>query len=302
MTTTNLLPLEFCLVIQYKESSQTDAPRYLDKDQTNALLQEIGQNIATQFPKMQETGLIGIGSIYHLNQIIRPNFPIYTQLFELAKVRFRAKNFKPLIVGIGTEAEKFDIDIFNKETSEFKEVLQVLPFLTVMPDNDEARAFFDELNESLTTNTPLSNAMTERLESLFGLEIDNISIATLADINGLFAAQLIQIGLEELWHIIKAVIFNLSEELQTLGSGHVLYWKLDEVVILTAHEKIFDEAMRDYQQNFETYRTTTLRLEHLFKSHRIPFTRQEVMDVEFFKAPATVERVREQIGSHIKAL
>src|SRR5699024_8498320 len=134
-------------------------------------------------------------------------------------------------------------------------------------------------NESLTTNTPLSTAMTERLESLFGLEIDNISIATLADINGLFAAQLIQIGLEELWHIIKAVIFNLSEELQTLGSVHVLYWKLEEVVILTAHEKIFDDAMRDYQQYFETSRTTTLRHEHLLKSHPIPFTRQEAIDL-----------------------
>ncbi len=295
-----LRTIDLAVVIQHQESREE--VRYLDKDSATNLLQTIGQNIAEHYPQITQCGLIGIGSIYHLNQIIRPAFPIYSQLFEISKIRFRANNFKPLIIGIGTEEAEFEIATFNKEKNEFQDVLQVLPFTAVMPAEESSDQFIQLLESELINNAHLNGKIIEEFEALFGLKILNMSIVTLADLNGLFASQLIQIGLEELWQVMQAVIFNQTEILRTLGSGHTLYWKLDEVALYVAHETIYDEAMKDYLQDYQTYQLTTQRLEYLFASHKIPFSRIEVMNPKFFEGEITIEKAREQLSSHIKAL
>lgn len=295
-----LRTIDLAVVIQHQESREE--VRYLDKDSATNLLQTIGQNIAEHYPQITQCGLIGIGSIYHLNQIIRPAFPIYSQLFEISKIRFRANNFKPLIIGIGTEEAEFEIATFNKEKNEFQDVLQVLPFTAVMPAEESSDQFIQLLESELINNAHLNGKIIEEFEALFGLKILNMSIVTLADLNGIFASQLIQIGLEELWQVMQAVIFNQTEILRTLGSGHTLYWKLDEVALYVAHETIYDEAMKDYLQDYQTYQLTTQRLEYLFASHKIPFSRIEVMNPKFFEGEITIAKAREQLSSHIKAL
>lgn len=296
-----LRTIDLALVIQHQENTAEEI-HYLDKDSATNLLQTIGQNIAEHYPQITECGLIGIGSIYHLNQIIRPNFPIYSQLFEISKIRFRANNFKPLIIGLGTDEQAFDIEVFNKEKNEFQDVLQVMPFTVVMPAEERSDQFIELLEAELINNAHLNGKIVEEFENYFGLKILNMSIVTLADLNGLFASQLIQIGLEELWEIMQAVIFNQTEKLNTLGSGHTLYWKLDEVALYVAHESIYDIAMKDYLQDYQTYALTTKRLEYLFNSHKIPFSRIEVMNPNFFEGEITIEKARNQLSSHIKAL
>lgn len=296
-----LRTIDLAVVIQH-EAKQEDTPVYLNKDDATDLLQIIGQNIAQYYPQIQECGLIGIGAIYHLHQIIRPGFPIYTQLFELSKIRFRANQFEPSIIGIGTAEESFEIAHFNKELNDFADVLEVLPFTIVMPDNAESEAFIKLLESELITKAHLNGQVITDFNQAFAQKIQNMSIVTLADLNGLFASQLIQIGLEELWEIMQAVIFNQTEKLHTLGSGHIMYWKLDEVAFYTAHPSIYTEAMSDYVQDYETYALTTMRLEHLFKMHKIPYQKFEVMDPEFFKGEMSIDKARAQLTSHIKAL
>lgn len=296
-----LRTIDLAVVIQHV-SKIDEKPFYLNKDDATELLHTLGQNIAEHYPQIQDCGLIGIGSIYHLHQIIRPNFPIYKQLFEISKIRFRANNFKPLIIGIGTTEPEFEISHFNKELNEFADVLEVLPFTIVMPDTPESEQFINILERELITKAHLNGKVIQDFEKAFDQEISNMSIVTLADLNGLFASQLIQIGLEELWEIMQAVIFNQTETLRTLGSGHIMYWKLDEVALYTAHPSIYDEAMSDYVQTLETYIATTHRLENLFKMHKIPYSKIEVMDPEFFKGEMTVDKARTQLTSHIKQL
>lgn len=296
-----LRTIDLAVVIQHV-SKIDEKPFYLNKDDATELLHTLGQNIAEHYPQIQDCGLIGIGSIYHLHQIIRPNFPIYKQLFEISKIRFRANNFKPLIIGIGTTEPEFEISHFNKELNEFADVLEVLPFTIVMPDTPESEQFINILERELITKAHLNGKVIQDFEKAFDQKISNMSIVTLADLNGLFASQLIQIGLEELWEIMQAVIFNQTETLRTLGSGHIMYWKLDEVALYTAHPSIYDEAMSDYVQTLETYIATTHRLENLFKMHKIPYSKIEVMDPEFFKGEMTVDKARTQLTSHIKQL
>ena len=296
-----LRTIDLAVVIQHV-SKIDEKPFYLNKDDATELLHTIGQNIAEHYPQIQSCGLIGIGSIYHLHQIIRPNFPIYKQLFEISKIRFRANNFKPLIIGVGTTAPEFEITHFNKELNEFADVLEVLPFTIVMPDTPESEEFINTLERELITKAHLNGKVVQDFETAFDQKILNMSIVTLADLNGLFASQLIQIGLEELWEVMQAVIFDQTETLRTLGSGHVMYWKLDEVALYTAHPSIYKEAMSDYVQSIETYTATTHRLEQLFKMHKIPYSKIEVMDPTFFKGEMTVDKARAQLTSHIKQL
>lgn len=296
-----LRTIDLAVVIQHV-SKKDEKPFYLDKDQTTELLQTIGQNIAEHFPQIRDFGLIGVGSIYHLHQIIRPGFPIYRQLFELSKIHFREKNFKPSIIGLGTTEDEFEVHFFNKELNDFADVLEVLPFTVVMPDTPEADAFIATLERELITKAHLNGQIVQDFEQYFDQKIMNMSIVTLADLNGLFASQLIQIGLEELWEIMQSVIFDQSEKLNTLGSGHIMYWKLDEVALYAAHPSIYDEAMKDYVQDYETYALTTERLEHLFKMHKIPYSKIEVMDPAFFDGEMTIEKARGQLTSHIKVL
>lgn len=296
-----LRTIDLAVVIQHV-SKKDEKPFYLNKDEATELLQTIGHNIAEHYPQITDFGLIGIGSIYHLHQIIRPGFPIYKQLFEISKIRFRENNFKPLIIGIGTTEPQFEIAPFNKELNDFADVLEVLPFTVVMPNTPETEEFINTLERELITKAHLNGKVISDFEAAFDQEILNMSIVTLADLNGLFASQLIQIGLEELWEIMQAVIFNQTEKLNTLGSGHIMYWKLDEVALYVAHPSIYEEAMSDYVQGLETYTATTLRLEHLFKMHKIPYSKVEVMDPEFFKGEMSVDKARSQLTSHIKAL
>lgn len=297
-----LKPLELALVIQHREEQEITSPPYLNREESTELLQLIGQNIRREYPNITHTGLIGIGALYHLNQVIRPNFPLYTQLFELAKIRFRPNNFKPLIVGIGTDEKHFEIDLFNREESEFQEVLQVMPLLTLLPESAEQRAFYLTLEEELITKSHLSQNLIDLMRQRFHLAIENISLVTLGDLNGLFASQLIQIGLEELWQIMQAVIFNLDELVVQLGSGHLLYWKLDEVALFTPHESIYDDAMADYQQSYQTFQLTTRRLTHLFQSHLIPHQEIILFDPTLFRRPPSLEEAKKAIMGHIRAL
>ncbi len=297
-----LTALDLALVIQHREKSDEENPHYLNKEKSTELLQLIGQAMATEYPDIAKSGLIGVGSIYHLNQIIRPNFPLFTQLFELAKIRFRPNNFKPAIIGIGTDQPHFEIDLFNRESTDFKEVLQVLPLLSILPNEPESVALFEELERSLITKTHLSQTLVTFVEREFNIEVENISLVTLGDLNGLFASQLIQIGLEELWNIMQAVIFNLDELITTLGSGHTLYWKHDEVAILLPHQSIYSEAMKDYNQSYEMFQLTTRRLTHLFKTHKIPYQECTLFNPQLFQKEITIEKAKEALNQHIKAL
>lgn len=324
----HLLSLDLSLVLHYQEQSQTKEAYYLTKEDTNHLLQEIGTALGEKFPHISKAGLIGIGSIYHLHQLIQPNFSIYQALFDIAKTRFTADYFQPEIIGLSVnssinshanlntnlspnadssqqvEESPFPIATFVKKLSDYQEPIQALPLQLIIPASKENKAYLEELNEQLTATMELPHHMPEFLTQRFKVALENIHLTTLVDLTGFYATQLMHIGLDYLWDIMKAAIFNLpQEELRTLGSGHILYWDGKKVLMLTVHKSIFRRAMKDYEITPEIYRVNTMRFEHLFKVHNIPFARQEVFEPSFFHtAPATLAMVKAQINQHIQAL
>lgn len=319
-----LLSFDLSLVLHYQEQSQTKEAYYLTREDTNHLLQKIGASISETFPHLSEAGLIGVGSIYHLHQLIQPSFPIYQALFDIAKSRFNTDYFQPEIIGLGAnpsihsssnpnansdsnqEAKEppFPITAFVKELSDYKEPMQALPFQLIMPASEKNKKDLEELSEQLTATMELPHHLPDFLTQRFKLTLENIHLTTLVDLTGFYATQLLHIGLDYLWDIMKSAIFNLpQEELRTLGSGHILYWDGKKVLMLTVHKSIFRRAMKDYKITPEIYRVNTMRFEHLFKAHNIPYTRQEVFEPSFFHtAPATLEMVKAQIHQHIQAL
>ena len=76
-------------------------PSLLEKGQAEQVLTHLSTDLATLFPEIRNCSLTMPGALYDQTQLLRPAYPLYSQLESLVLASFAGSGFSPRLLSIG---------------------------------------------------------------------------------------------------------------------------------------------------------------------------------------------------------
>lgn len=297
--TQKLTSISIGLVIELKDLSLPKTWA-LDKDISTLLINQISKMLILSYPNITQTSMIGVGALYDLSQILRRGFPIFKTLDNLVISALKGHEFKPSCVAIGTK-DQFSILEFNPAMA-LRSPLLILPICFI--GKAEINNLSNNLENTLMQEIKVEAAFKEDIEDKFGISIANIGFATLADMLGLLASQLISIGLEPIWNLLKAALFDEVSYLAILETGQRLIWNADakQIRIFSCDKHCYAASKFASSQSFDQYQQINQRFENLFKAHDIAFSSLIINDVSFINQTPTLKDALGFIQNQTKQL
>ncbi len=301
--TTDMKIETFSLGIVLELSHLTSPMQFMiDKKHIQVIANEVSALLLQTYPLLQQTSMIITGALYDQSQIIRPDFPIFKALGDIAHSATQGHTFTPRCIAIGGD-DSFSVPVLNPE-KKLQAPLAILPILLLGKHND-IESLTSDLEETLMQDVKITSAIKQKIENSFGCKIINLGFATLADTMGMLASQLIQIGLEPIWHLLKSGIFNTqSSYLAQLDTGHRLLWDgVEETVrIFECTPHCYVQTDQAKSQSFEQYQQINMRFKLLLTTHGISFIPLTINHPEFLNQKPSLENARQLINQQIKKL
>jgi hypothetical protein len=155
-------------------------------------------------------GLILPGALYDQTEILRPGFPLIQALTELYRGSSRGAGFTPRLIALGTDEGGFPIAAINPLRRPGSGPLLLLPFCFIGAGEDIAR-LARVMEDSLLQNGEVSAATREAVRQAFGLDLLNLSFATVGDLCALLRVQLEGNGFLALWELLEHAWFERSD-------------------------------------------------------------------------------------------
>lgn len=274
----------------------------INKKHTQEIANEVSKLLCQTYPLLQQVSMIITGALYDQSQIIRPNFPIFKTLGDITHSGSQGHTFTPKCIAIGSD-DHFSVPVLNPEKKQ-RGPLAILPILLLGEQSDIENLTYD-LEETLMQDVKITAEIKQKLTHYFDCNIINLGFATLADTVGMLASQLIQIGLEPIWHILKSVLFNIPNAyLAALDTGHRLLWdNIEECVrIFECTNNCYIQTDQAKSQSFEQYQEINMRFKLLLTSHGIPFMPCVINHPTFLNQKPTLEDALHLIKQQIKQL
>ncbi len=293
-----LSAIEFTLVI---EQNHPPTQWVLNKSTAKTLSHAIALQLAHLYPEIKALKLIVAAGLYDLADILRPQFPVHQTLHQSLIQISQGKDFIPEVIALSSETPEFSLQTLTPSTQRTSP-LAIIPCV-LLGEDIIISALQNEI-ESTLMQQPVSNALQQVITTAFKAQYTGISFASLADVCGLLAGQLIQMGLEPLWSIIQGALFSQPTPLvKQLPSGHYLYWSGQAVYLFSPMEKYYNQTTLNLNiPDWQTYHAMNEHFQHLFCQYHIPCVHLLVPETNFFKQTPSIQHVQQLITQHIKEL
>ncbi|MCP1676365.1 hypothetical protein J2T57_003526 [Natronocella acetinitrilica] len=189
-----------------RSASNAPPPGPLTREQADALGWAIAEDLTRMVGKLESHGLVILGGLYDMTELLRPGLPLVDVLMDLYLRSLPDSRFQPQFMTIGTQGDSFPIPSIAPACEPGSGPLFAVPFLFV-----GKRADIDELSgkleKTLLEKGKASMRTGELITEHFGVRPVNLSYATFNDLCALLRIQLEHNGFAELWELLEAALF-----------------------------------------------------------------------------------------------
>jgi hypothetical protein len=284
---------------------ETDATRYhgehpsrpqlLDRPAAEQMLAHLSTDLASHFPELKSCSLCMAGALFDQTQLLRPEYPVFRKLEELATARCAGGPMQPGLLSFGAESGRMPEPELQPESQIPLGLLQTLPLVFSGPPD-----LVDQLSETMEHRFlefgQLSAHSARALEANFGVAVNHARFMTLTDLNAMLNLQLEHFGFLPLWQLIDTALNTPQEPLEVEGrGGQSFHWDGQRV---TATFETFDHwaaagkgkdhasdaqmlarGYTDWTREYRQYLTT-------LSAHAIPFVQvlpglEEILETSF---------------------
>lgn len=184
-------------------------PAPLGVTAATALAGHLAKDLDRILGGIDHLGLILPGALYDQTEILRPGFPLVGALAELYRGSSRGPAFTPQLVALGADRGFFPVAAIHPLRRPGSGPLLLLPFCFVGQRDDIAR-LARVMEDILLQSGEVSQATREAVRQAFGLDMLNLSFATIGDLCALLRVQLESNELLPLWELLEHAWFERS--------------------------------------------------------------------------------------------
>jgi hypothetical protein len=221
--------------------------RQIERDQCEALAAALAQDLARIAPDASQAMLVVGGSLLAPNELLRPGWPPWEALGDLARPVIRERGAGSQVLAIGAHKERLpDARLAGFNQSAGGQFLAIPMLLISDQDLDELRR---DLEEKLFETGGVHPPARAALAQASALEIVHGQLLTLADLIALQHVQMDAAGLGGFWPVVEQLLLEPHQNARfDLPAGLAAAWSADparvEIEFLSLDE--FDGQGDDY--------------------------------------------------------
>lgn len=181
--------------------------RSLDRHRAEQLAGHLAEDLHRVVPSVEQTMLVLGASLFEPFELMRPGFPVWEALEELAESTLRERGFEPRILAIGSHRSQMPHSRLQPPDGPPQGQFLALPLTLICP-TDTADALEKELEEALFERGSIAPPARALLSEAAGLETVHGQLLTLADLIALQHVQLDGAGLGGFWPAVEQVLVD----------------------------------------------------------------------------------------------
>ncbi len=200
--------------------------RTLDRHLAERLAGHLGEDLRRTVAAVDRTMLVLGAALLEPFELMRPGFPAWDALEELAGSTIRERGFEPRILAIGSHRGRMPHDALQPPEQAPQGLFLALP-ITLVCLADEAEVLGQALEDDLFERGSIDPPARALLSESIGLETVHGQLLTLADLIALQHVQLDGAGLGGFWPVVEQGLLEGSREHahEALPGGLRAYWK-----------------------------------------------------------------------------
>jgi len=246
--------------------------RVLDKHGAEQLAEHLAEDLWRVVPAVDRTLLVLGASLFEPFELMRPGFPAWLALEELADTTLRAHGFEPRILAIGAHHARMPHRQLQPPDESPQGQFVALPITLICREEDEER-LQKTLEEQLFERGNIDPPARALLSETAGLETVHGQLLTLADLIALQHVQLDSAGLGGFWTVVEHALIDGDSCEHELPAGLRARWLTDgkriEIPFVTLDQAAGDPD--DYALWLRAFRTlTTLLDSHAIDWRAVP--------------------------------
>lgn len=223
-----LVAIESDVTRYYGEQAQV--PRLLDRAGSQQVLAHVASDLRALYPRLDPCSLCLAGALFDQTQVLRPAFPVFAALAELAKAaRDKDAGSSSRLLGIGASQGLMPRPQLQPDPDIPPAALQLLPLLVTGPAAQIAD-LADDMEHRFLDQGQLSAHSALGLESAFGIGLVHARFMTVTDLLAMLHLQLEHFGFLPLWQLLDAALNQRREPLSVVGRrGQSFEWDGERV-------------------------------------------------------------------------
>lgn len=199
--------------------------RVLDRHQADTLAGHLAEDLHRVAPEVEQAMLVLGGSLLEPTELIRPGFPAWQGLEELADATLRERGFAPRILAIGAHGNRLPHATLQPPEQAPQGRMLALPMTLICPA-EQTEALQKKLEEVLFEQGSIHPPALALLKQAAGLDSVHGQLLTLADLIALQHVQLDAAGLGGFWPVAEqALVEPDSAQSHELPGGVLAHWR-----------------------------------------------------------------------------
>ncbi len=179
--------------------------RTLDRHRAEQLAGHLAADLHRVVPGV-ERGMLVLGAcLFEPFELIRPGFPAWLALDELAESTLRERGFEPRVMAIGSHKERMPHAGLQPPSDAPQGQFLALP-MTLICSDEEAEALEQKLEDALFERGNIDPPARALLAETAGLDSVHGQLLTLADMIALQHVQLDGVGLGGFWPVVERIL------------------------------------------------------------------------------------------------
>lgn len=187
------------------QGQQPPAP--LSSEAADSLCWAIAEDLQRILGPLNQYGLVVLGGLYDLTEILRPGLPMADILSELYRRSLPDTRFQPQVMAIGTEGDAFPIPEIAPLRRPGSGPLLAIPFL-FLGEPETMDTLGTKLEKYLLEKGRASLKTGQLIQDSFNIKALNLSFATFNDLCALMKIQLEHAEFGPLWTLLETALFT----------------------------------------------------------------------------------------------
>lgn len=238
--------------------------RTLDRHRTEQLAGHLAGDLCRVIPSVDRTMLVLGGALFEPFELMRPGFPVWEALEELAESTLRERGFEPRILAIGSHRSQMPHEQLQPPEAPPQGQFLALPLTLICPA-DAALSLRKEVEDALFERGSIDPPARALLSEAAGLETVHGQLLTLADLIALQHVQLDGAGLGGFWPAVEQVLVESDRRHDSdLPAGLEAHWDPQSqhfAIDFVSLDQFTGEA-DDYALWLRAFRTLTALLDN----------------------------------------
>lgn len=199
-------------------------PSPLAAGEAEQLLAHVAADLAKLFPAVSAHGLCGAGALYDQAQVLRPGWPLFAAMADVARRRWKKEDAVGGLLSIGTAGGHMPAAELAPDPALPPGILLLLP-LQLHGDATALDRLEADMEHRFMEEGQLSPLTARAIENAFGVATTHARFITRTDLMAMLKLQLEHFGFAGLWTLLDAALESSPEPREVaLDAGPRFAW------------------------------------------------------------------------------